>query len=473
MNLDVKSFFSDLTEVEQFQSQREQLNQHNLPQSHNDTLQSQPSPVENEYPQKAKAKRQKYSLDHKLEVIDACDGYQSKGFSFAEISTILRMPRTSVITIYKQKTTIENALHLNSETCRILEPRTGDIEVVLIHWLKVLKGRGIEVSRQKLRTQAIEIHRMLSIKRGKPLSPFMFSTSWYNGFLTRLENDKSWKETHPPSMNNPIWKTMVTQSGLDQALLDDVYTCDLTSMFLSIMPAGQGKGKGKDRDEGAQEWNAAQYIDHDNASVLLCCNGSGNDKLSPQVFFRGASIEKDRINALKEYLLVLEERGQQRGRFIYLMVNRSMWPYLYIIEPRPKLKVIVVPDALRKSLPMNTSLLKEFKAYFHSLLINSYPNKSSMEPLYAIKTAWDQVPTPVIKHSFEKFQMRVGIPRNLETNQHSSVESSKPGETELQRILNEEKFSDTARLFEYYRFQDGDNGPLDYLWDLPSPEKNV
>ncbi|KAF9997121.1 hypothetical protein BGZ80_007077, partial [Entomortierella chlamydospora] len=127
---------------------------------------------------------------------------------------------------------------------RMVDSRSPIVEKLLVNWLKHLKIRGTVVSDKKICAQAIEIHRLLSSFQRDRLSPCQFTTGWLKGFRNRYGVSMELKSDYPSMSYFSNWATKVIEWNLNKYGTDDIYTCGLTSMFLSVMPASNLKDEG-------------------------------------------------------------------------------------------------------------------------------------------------------------------------------------------------------------------------------------
>ncbi|KAF9170464.1 hypothetical protein BGX21_008807 [Mortierella sp. AD011] len=173
-----------------------------------------------------------------------------------------------------------------------------------------------------------------------------------------------------------------------------------------------------------------------------------------------------------------------------LTIDTTIWIYVEAISARISqlrfVKIILVPNGLSSSLPMNTKLLKEFKAHYHAHLFNVAPNVTAFPlgahrpQLLLIPAAWFQVSVSVVKQSFQNFLDVAGLatgdadnsPFNIQPMEEEEEEGGEgeSGRDRLQRALKgvgvvTELFqTQELHRYHYYTAQDGDTGPSSALF---------
>ncbi|KAF9348159.1 hypothetical protein BGX26_000410 [Mortierella sp. AD094] len=388
------------------------------------------------------------------------------------------MPRTTAIGILKDEKKLLDYLSANPsqglDARRVVDSRTPEVERLLVGWLRKLMVQGVDVSDKKICAQAIEILRMLSSDLDELQYPgsLLYTPGWLRGFKKRRTSSLALKSVYPTSSERFSWATKVQQSNLGSLDPSDVYICDLASIFMRVMPAG----------EDNEPKCATQIKGCASASVLLCCNGTGRDKLSPRIFFRGAIINTNELgpegmdlntrlgdltnHAFEQWLF---ELGSLVNRRICLLLNNSVSRHLSGIQCPEHIKIISVPDGISRFLPMSARLMMEFKAYYHTPQLLDNPNvKANLVDTYTpllhhIHIAWSQVQPPVIKQSFEQFRVDAGILRRTPSEEatQDTVDKDDSAKTGPQSNL---KSAIQDGRFEHYKHQDGDTGPSSDLW---------
>ncbi|KAF9357219.1 hypothetical protein BGX26_004055 [Mortierella sp. AD094] len=396
-----------------------------------------------------KGTRSSLSLQRKLDIITYWERDTTK--SCEEIGRHFRVARTTVFGILKQRKATQDYIESKSESRapsmikynrRMVDSRSPIVEKLLVNWLKNLKIRGTIVSDKKICTQAIEIHRLLSSFQRDRLSPCQFTTGWLKGFRNRFGASMELKSDYPSPSYFSSWATKVIEWKLDKYGTDDIYTCGLTIRRDSI----------NDDDFSLDQSTSNSRVGEFTSSSF----GEWLAQLDAYVF-----------------------------RAILLLVDTTIWTYVEAISTRISqlrfVKVVLVPDGLSSSLPMNTKLLKEFKAYYHAHLFNIAPNVM-VSPLGAhkpqlllIPATWFQVSVSIIKQSFQNFLEVAGLATGGGNNSLFNIQpleddEGESGRDRLQRALK--GIGIVTELFQvhelyryhYYTAQDGDTGPSSALF---------
>ncbi|KAF9162060.1 hypothetical protein BGX20_001875 [Mortierella sp. AD010] len=235
-------------------------------------------PLTSDPPNNSKRTRMQYSIDKKIEIID----YKRSNprASPAKIAKDFGMHRTTVVGILSLEKKLCGYRSANPnqdpDAHRVVGSRTPEVERLLVVWLRELKVQGVNVSDKKIRAQAIEIHRMLSndLEGYQHRDGHLYTESWLKRFRKRQALSLALKSVYPTGRAQVYWATLVHQSNLSSLDPNDIYICDLANIFMRMKPAG----------ESNEPRRATQIKGDASASVLLCCNGTGNDRLPARIF---------------------------------------------------------------------------------------------------------------------------------------------------------------------------------------------
>ncbi|KAF9434659.1 Tigger transposable element-derived protein 6 [Entomortierella beljakovae] len=417
-------------------------------------------------------KRSPVTVQRKIEIIKYQMEHRTK--SHGELAKAFNVPRTTLIGILKnQKSTLQYANDSKAKdsaqgvsienTRRIVDSRSPTVESALVFWLNGLSNRGVTVSDKKICTQAIEIHRLLSTITNTETSVCHYTTGWLKGFKARhhLETERQYSDTLDYS-----WETKVISWRLYEYDSNDIYTCGLTSIFLTVMPASNTK----------DDMMVPSDVDCSSASVLLSCNASGSHKLEPFVVFRNPSIDsvsRSNVGEFNGFFFIewLSELDANISRSILLLVDTDIWSYAaQVLNTDLRLqfvKVVSVPNSLRPHLPMNTKLLKEFKAQYHAQMFYVAPNMlaapigSHKPQLSLISRAWSFISDAMINRYFREFLEKGGLIQYHSRIYFQQAKSKgESGKERLKQALNVMlRPEDAIDRYLYYTAQDGDTGP--------------
>ncbi|KAF8956194.1 hypothetical protein BGZ46_002423 [Entomortierella lignicola] len=356
----------------------------------------------------------------------------------------------------------------------------------------------------------------------------IFNTGWLKGFKNRTgisccSTRESQRHT-PTQTEKADWKNKMIIWKLDKYSHDDIYTCDLATMFLSAVP-GQSMMPSK-RDSSS-------------VSVLLGCSANGRHKLDPVVLVRQSAGEFEvggGYNGYNDVVLDaqlddltsstfenwLSEFDSSIGRKVFLFVDQPLWDMVskgwgILKPPLRHVKIVPVPRWLSASLPMNQMIIKEFKAFFHAhvlentkarmhympkqpmndVFVGSYNRRynlqdptcasslnaitpSSQEPLdkafrvcpinsplsqpRPIYEAWSQVSSLVIVQSFQTFFKEAEFPEMQRMADIITLRDKSIGQTRLKYVLeNVLSLPEEEWISRYYQNHDLDIGPSSFI----------
>ncbi|KAG0016069.1 hypothetical protein BGZ80_009446, partial [Entomortierella chlamydospora] len=157
-----------------------------------------------------------------------------------------------------------------------------------------------------------------------PLPQCLFTTGWLKGFKDR----RAAHLTTAPSTQGRLQTEEIKDilGKLKEFSKDDIYTCDITSMYLDMMSTSVYK------DEYPSK--PSRRADSSSVSLLLCCNASGKDMLEPVVLVRQTS----NVVALQGYNGVVLDSDLNN------VTNRVMWSWLMRFDNDVERKVVLLVD---------------------------------------------------------------------------------------------------------------------------------
>ncbi|KAI8597022.1 hypothetical protein EDD21DRAFT_386550, partial [Dissophora ornata] len=446
-----------------------------------------------------KRSRTALQLQEKLKIIAF---WEQNPISFPALGEHFGLSRTTVYGIIKNKKAswdLERArprAALTLETSRMVESRFRVLEELLMSWFTDLRCRGVSVSGKKITTQAFEIHRTLSGVLVEPLPPCLFTSGWLKGFKKRrnvcletMRDDKVNEKKIP--------EVRILKLYLQCYHTDDIYFCDVMSMFLSMLPSGAVQNKQKQTTPSRRDQNSV--------SVLLCSNASGTDKREPLVLVREMEADNPELDSHTDaandtriedltcstFQNWLIELDSSLGRRILLVMDDSMWSVLNIGRKPPSfllrfIKVVIVPNRIGALLPMSARLITEFKLQYHRLLLKNWKNtmvvdscgpeaSSSFSPslphdvcLRLLPKAWLRVQALIIQDCYRNILTLFdcsGVAQCKETIRQPSPSLTSEESTEYKlRVALKAAIPDIREsVLRYYLTQDRDMGPTSFL----------
>ncbi|KAG9321553.1 hypothetical protein KVV02_008198 [Mortierella alpina] len=372
----------------------------------------------------SKEKRGRTNISHqrKLEIIAFCNA--NKNLTSDQQSKELGVVRTTMINILSQQkqilmrpTTI-NALTLQKEILKpsttVASSRLHIMDLLLCAWIKEVRDQYIPVPDAKVRWQAFAVHRMLSGLTNEPLPPCAFSNSWMEKFKVRMAL-KMEKMDPLIFVNNDSDEVKELRQLLPRYELEDIYTCDVTSIFalpgcvlkhpkkactlLSI--SKNKKKKGSDCVMGP------------GVSLLLLCNGTGSRRQEPVMLDRlqqyapgnfGSQVnsaEDVRRVTFRDWLTTFDQKVQRES---LLLISEDTWEQIRgKLSGLRHIKVAVVPKHLNAWLPMRTGIAREFKSHINAINFERTldPERFSEGDIYSM--AMHDIDSSVIRECFKRF----------------------------------------------------------------------
>ncbi|KAF9905998.1 hypothetical protein BX616_000855 [Lobosporangium transversale] len=475
-------------------------------------LQLTPSPESSHLEHSRKRTRKALSLYTKLEIIQAWES----SCAIPELVKRFKAARTTIIgVIAKREAILEEAKKQNCvprmmQTSRIVEARFFVLEKLLSGWIYHLNERCIPISNNRIVGQALELLRMLSGFLAAPLPPCLFTYSWLKGYKKR-HNIPQGKMIEQASVSSEETKfaQISVRWKLNTYDEEDIYTCDVVSMFTGMLPLSLVQ------KEYRQE--PIQRVDASSFSVLICSNFTGSKKREPLILVRqgpmlstnnnknGASSARVRPDDLTEstFKKWLTDFDMELSRDVVLLIDETMWRFFRMSQTMPLLplrfiKLVPVPRPLSALLPMSAKIAKDFKAYYHTFLIEAFlandkarnqtshsihsnngsgpdhsKNRSPKNEPEAIHEAWNQIQKKTIQSCSRDFLASLEPSQTEELPSSSTSPLSKikaslvfkcnNAETKLIAALKsiEPKVPDS--VLQYYRTQDMYTGPSTFL----------
>ncbi|KAF9432628.1 hypothetical protein BGZ76_010529 [Entomortierella beljakovae] len=364
----------------------------------------------------SKRTRQKLSLDDKIAIIEYWKE-NNENMSIVEIGRHFDLPRTTIHGVIKKRQTLEDiSIHQPRDNpvplaFRVVERKFFILEELLHTWVIDLEAKGILVSNKKMTTQAFDIHRMLTGLLSNPLPPCLFTSGWLKGFKKRRllghsfdseEKQSSITQQPPPSTNL-----------FDQK---DIYVCDTTIR--------------------------------------------NNDKLFEADGYSGIMVDPSSEEATKPSMENwLDNFNSSLENNILLSLDKALWDLLELDQNQSKWNHITFIQLKDSSTgPSGNGIMKEFKAAYHTLLIDDMmekePSTGIENYLNLLSRAWMYVHKSTIKSCLGKLiksETPVG-----EEQQQSQVEN-------LGQKLKDFRPVVPHTVVQYYLVQDKDTGPSGLL----------
>ncbi|KAF9922562.1 hypothetical protein FBU30_007313 [Linnemannia zychae] len=289
-----------------------------------------------------------------------------------------------------------------------------------------LQIQQIPTSEKWIQWQAFAVHRMLSGLSHEPLPPHKFSAGWLWSFKKRNQL-KQVALNKKAAVNDVSLEILTLRSLLDEYTMDDIYFCDVTSIF--ALPDGTAKHEPVMLDRLFQTSPGLRRKSFANWLVAF------NDKLERNVLL----------------LVSIAIWEQIKDKLQGLMLTR--------------VRVEAVPAQLNAWLPMRTGVAREFKAYINAINFEWTLGVNSIEGS-VYKAAMQEIQASVIQQCFGRFKEAV---QGQEPTEMSKTLT--PAQLRLKRVLTNahgKKPDGTADnsnkgVFEYYLNQDGDIGPNAFL----------
>ncbi|KAF9979436.1 hypothetical protein BGZ75_009708, partial [Mortierella antarctica] len=407
----------------------------------------------------SKEKRGRTNISHqrKLEIIAFCNA--NKNLTSDQQSKELGVVRTTMINILSQQkkilmrpTTI-NALTLQKEILKpsttVAASRLHIMDLLLCAWIKELRDQYIPVPDAKVRWQAFAVHRMLSGLTNEPLPPCAFSNSWMEKFKVRMAL-KMEKMDPLIFVNNDSDEVKELRQLLPRYEREDIYTCDVTSIF--ALPGCVLKHPKK-------AYRLQQYAPGNFGSQV---NGAEDVR---RVTFRDWLTTFDQKVQRESLLLISEDTWEQiRGKLSGLR----------------HIKVAVVPKHLNAWLPMRTGIAREFKSHINAINFERTldPERFSEGDIYSM--AMHDIDSSVIRECFKRFSAaahwsKKNKPRDTKSSDRSTKRArAKSADSAViltgaqERLksvfLSAHKDAKTKEhVLLYYLNQDSDIGPSAFL----------
>ncbi|KAF9348161.1 hypothetical protein BGX26_000412, partial [Mortierella sp. AD094] len=366
------------------------------------------------------------------EVIDTIK--QAPQMSLKDVGLKFGLPRTTVAGIKSREDVILRSQC--KDGFRVTKGRLYKVESIVANWAWRLNSRGISVSNRKISAQALEVHRLLSDALIERLPPCKYTDSWMKGFKGRYGTFLKKQRTHPTRRVWESWLQVSKALNLSEYQPEDVYFLDVASLFLDVVPRSD---VGEEFVHGGLP-HQIDPVDHPNDPIRLM--------VEQQYLTLNAMVRCESI----------------------LLVNQAMWGYLENVIPALQLqllKVVLVPDGISSVLPMTASLKSEFKAAYHTLILENSRKAEAIQLFHSIfiTDSWTQDHHHVIQESFERFWATAVRPTSNQFRECSS-QSEKHANGRLQDMISQ-LFPDKERKkYEHYLVHDGDTGPSDSIYNL-------
>ncbi|KAF9400823.1 hypothetical protein BGX21_003419 [Mortierella sp. AD011] len=354
----------------------------------------------NESPKSSPVKKERVKLtnEERWQIISIHE--ENPGMTATEIGKKVGRPRTTVDGVIKNK---DNILAGGPPGgCRRVEPRKPEVEIALARWVEDEESGGKIISPKHACKRVKEIHDEI-YRETKDPPPGKYTPSWLKGFEKRYRPLKKIADL-PSQADKDAWKGLI-DSCISKCKPEEIYYCHITSMTQDAVPT-------RDPYNG----DAARPF----ASVLLSCNAAGTDHLDPIVGYIQAWPDTVResprefsgitSSSIKQWLMDLDEKVSKPT---LLLASLSMWNTFGIALPE-RLKFVIlihVPESINSLLPMDATLVKEFKGFFYERQRSTACGQAHVQSQVLgeyrsdlIKQAWLDIQEPSIKRSVENSQ---------------------------------------------------------------------
>ncbi|KAG0081117.1 hypothetical protein BGZ90_010156 [Linnemannia elongata] len=345
------------------------------------------------------------------------------------------------------------------KSCHVIQSNFYTMETLLIKWLVDLQGQQVPTPEKCLQWQAYAVHRMLSGLSHEPLPPHKFSSDWLSQFKERNYLEEG-KPSNKIVVKDASLKLAKLQRLLRDYAMDDIYFCDVTSIF--ALPACVSSHRGRACQLLSRRQRTISSCERGpGVSLLLFCNASGTVKREPVMLDRLFQTSPGlRRMTFAGWLVAF---NKQLVNNVLLLVSVAVWEQ---IKDRlrglalTKVRIEAVPAQLNAWLPMRTGIAREFKAYVNAMNFEWTLNASSPGGnIYQV--AMQQVQASVIQQCFRRFKNAV---QGLEPSEQS--EELSPAQRRLKDVLtvaHGEEDKSNKGVFEYYLNQGSDIGPSAFL----------
>ncbi|KAF9102254.1 hypothetical protein BGX27_011112 [Mortierella sp. AM989] len=460
--------------------------------------------VENRERSDLKRSRKARSLHEKFEILEF--QRQNPSISVQELSRETGISRSTIYGIMESREGIMKLAKRQPKMCRVVVNRLQILEFLLVDWNRSLECRGITVSDKKIRVQALEISRMLSGLLKTDLPPCQFTKSWLKGYKKRHPSKSGIvAKIQGPEESGEIESMLNKLGGFSK---NDIYMCDITSMYLDMIPVALYKNN--DHQKPLRRTGTSSI------STLLCCNASGNDMVEPVVFVRQKSdaieirsydrvvLDSDSNNITSGTMWSWLKRFDKAvDRKVALLMDQDMWELFKLEECLGKtllrsVELICVPRHAASYLPMKARITRDFKVAYYTLLLKNHqkwlqyskdqqessstsqyskerrpektgssrvvsPPDTIISQLRMIPNAWLLVSTDVVIQDFEFFlKASSSLARGKKLRENTAVEDNNQSEATLKEMLSK-FYPNPQNIAMYYLNQGNEMGPSCFL----------
>lgn len=338
----------------------------------------------------SRKKRRSITMETKIEIIKRAE----KGTKATEIARALDIPRTTIVTILKDKARIQEHVKGSAslQSTVITKQRGGllvQVEKLLIAWLEDQNRHCAPVSLGIIQEKARSLYDDLKKQQGESFNaePFNASRGWFMRFKARSNlhhNIMSGKNADEEAARTfPETVARIIEQGGFSA--QQVFNADETGLFWKKMPSRTYIAK---EEKSMLGYKAAK----DRLTLLLCANAAGDFKLKPLLVYHSENPRAFKGYS-KAFLPVIWKSNRQAGvnrnifedwfnhHFVPSVreyCNRNQLPFkallilddapghtLTLDDMHPDVKVVFLPPNTTSLLqPMGQGIIASFKACY-------------------------------------------------------------------------------------------------------------
>jgi DNA-binding Lrp family transcriptional regulator len=364
--------------------------------------------------EKAVRKRQ-ISMSEKLYFLQEVD--KNPRMKQVEIAAKLKISSSTLNSIIKNREKIESSAREGVSNCRkrVRGGKFCDLEDVLLKWFKQARSSNVPLDGVLVREKAS----YLADKMG--ISDFKASNGWVEGFKKRHGIVYRCIRGEAASVDTNVletWKDVTLPSIIKNYSPDDVFNADETGLFFNLLPDKSLVFRGE-KCHGAKR-------SKERLTVLLCCNESGTEKLTPLVIgkYKHPRCFKHvltlpctygcnsnawmTITIFEKFLQALDAKmGGQNRKILLLIDNCAAHPIDTAFLRNVKV-VFFPPNSTSCLQPLDQGIIRCTKLKYRKLLVNealASLHKSGrkvdiLKAMHFVKYAWDSVKPSSIRNCF-------------------------------------------------------------------------
>lgn len=394
------------------------------------------------------------NVNEKLKIVNALKNGKSRN----EVMKEFNVPQATLCRIIKNAAVLEElARDGHGKNKRIKKAEYPNLENCLVTWMKECRHNNVPIGGNLLKEKAKKYASSLGIEG------FCVSNGWLDGFKKRhdIVFRKLCGEGNAVDMN--VCNEWI--EGLEELIREysdeDIFNADETGLFYKCLPDKSFTFKNSDCHGGK--------MSKDRATILLCVNMSGTEKLpllvigksaKPRCFKNIKSLPTEyksnkkawmTSSIFQEWLIGIDKRMSSHKRKILLFIDNCT-----AHNDLPVLRSITVrflpANTTSKLQPLDQGIIQNFKVFYRKLLIDHMLNcieegtKYEINFLHAMRfsrRAWHDVTKTTVVNCFRK----CGFTRQDLCN---TVEETGRLETPPNWDILCENITDNALTFEDY-----------------------